>query len=758
MKTFNLILFLFFFSFSFLLKGQSVGTWTSHAPYKNGKKVCEAGDKIFCIVQNGLFYFDKEDNSVNKLTKNDDLSATEITAINYHENTKQIVIGYNNGQIDILDEKLDVTNLTDIYRTSSVIGSKAVNNISFFGDVAYLATDFGVVVLDIKKHEIKETYRNIGPNGEEGVIKNVAIDNENNTLYVHSAFGISTAEIGNLNLLNYGNWTYLKDSIGDLQNSFDYYAFYNGKLYGGKSKVGIFYLDPTDNLFYKSAYKVLSWSNMYSMSVRNNKLVSSYLYYTFIGNTDGTTETLNSIFKNYKRDALVDKDGFIWTAEENMGLTSNYQDKEAIYSPSGVTSELAFSINAHGKSILVGAGGYNGSYAPNFSKDGFYLYSDFEWTNYNKSLVPTYDYSDIIDAVYDTQRNKYFLASYTKGMIVWDGKEEFTRLTAADSSGIPFFTISGQTRITSVNLDTENNLWITNHLTGGEPSIHKLSPSNAWTSYSLKESLGGEPLDLLIDNTGQKWILCKGQAIVVWNSETKKERTLKNGTGTGALPSSKINCITKDRNGQIWAGTNAGVAVFTQPEHALTESFYEASLPIFEQRPLLQDETVLTIAVDGANRKWFGTSNGVFLFDENATESIYAFNTENSLLPSNYVNDIEINKETGEVFFATSKGIVSFWGDATEPKEDFGNAKIFPNPINPGYDGYVTINGLKDFSVVKITDMAGNLVYEQTSNGGTATWNTQTIHGELAASGVYLVYTSDQDFIEKYIGKIVIVH
>ena len=336
--------------------------------------------------------------------------------------------------------------------------------------------------------------------------------------------------------------------------------------------------------------------------------------------------------------------------------------------------------------------------------------------------------------------------------------EEFTKLTAEDSVGIPFFTIKGQTRITSVNFDPKNNLWVTNHLTGGEPSIHKLAPNNTWTSYSLKQSLAAEPLDLIIDQFDQKWILSKGQVIVVWNSATDDEKTLSNASGSGGLPSETINCIEMDRNGQIWVGTSAGVAVFSDPEDALTESFYEASLPIFEQRPLLQDEQVLTIAVDGANRKWFGTSNGVFLFDENATENIKIFNTENSLLPSNYVKDIDINKKTGEVFFATSKGIVSYWGDATEPEEDFGEAKIFPNPINPNYDGYVTINGLKENSIVKITDMAGKLVYQQTSNGGAATWDTKTLQGKLAQSGVYLAYSADVDFVEQYIGKIVIVH
>lgn len=760
MKTLVKSLTITLLSLSFIMSGQSVGSWTSHLPYKNGQKVTEAGNKIFCVSQNGLFYFDKDDNSTNKFTKDDGLSSISITSINYHESTNQIILGYADGNIDLLNSNLEVTNLTDISRTSSVIGSKAITNISFFKDLAYLATNFGVVVLDMKNLEVKETYRNIGPNGEEGIIKNVIIDDVNNQLYTHNEFGICKAPIEGLNLLNFENWEYLKDSTGQLQNTFDFYAFFNKKLYAGKSTVGIFTFSELDNEFSITNASIVSWSNMFSLSVRNNHLVSSYLFNSYTYDKDGISVNYgDSEFQNKKNDALIDKQGFVWSAEENVGLVSNYFGETSVFSPSGVTSSSAFSIYTHDKNVLVGAGGYNGVYVPNNSGDGFYFYSNFKWKNYNTPLVPSYTHRDIVDAVYDPLRDKYFLASYISGLIVWDGDKDFVQLTPADSAGIPFFTILGQTRITSVNLDNNSNIWVTNHLTQGAPSIHKLKPDNSWQSYSLKESNATEPLDLLIDDTDQKWIITgKGRSIVVWNDKTNDERTLSNSNGNGALPSSKINCITKDKTGQIWVGTDAGIAIFTDPENALSESFYEATLPIFEQRPLLQDEQVLAIAVDGANRKWFGTSNGVFLFDENATENIQTFNTSNSLLPSNNIQDIGINKSTGEVFFATNEGIVSFWGDATEPETDFGSAKIFPNPINPDFDGYVTINGLKENSAVKITDMAGKLVYEQTSNGGTATWNTKTISGKLVNTGVYLVYSSDPEFEEKFIGKIVIVH
>lgn len=755
MKHIKILLIACFPFFCVQLFAQKVGTWTSHLPYHSGKKVCEVENKIYCVTENGLFYFDKEDNSTNKVTKDDGLSDIEITSINYHSGLKKILIGYSSGYLDIIDRNNKIQTLNDIYRTSSVIGSKEISNITFYKNFAYLSTDFGVVVLDVDKEEIKETYRNIGPSGEEAIIKNVMIDDITDTVYVQNEFGLCKAPIKSLNLLNYKNWKYQKDSTGLNLNYFDFYAFYDAKLYGAKSQKGIFFLDKSTNTFVQSPYSVLDWSPMYSFSVRNNQLISTYFFTVFV-HKNNSNEVFGS--DNIKLDGLIDKSGKIWTAETNYGMSSNYSGKWLAYAPSGTTTNQVFGLYAHDDKILSMSGGYNGSYAPNYNGRGFAYYSDLKWTNINRDLNPKYDnFQDPLDAAYDPIRKKYFISHYYSGVIVWDGANDFIRLTKADSATVPFFTVSGQTRIPSVTMDKKNNLWFTNNLTGGAPSIHKLKQDNTWESFKLQEALASEALDLVIDNVDQKWILAKGKAVIVWNDITKEEKTLSNTIGKGALPSSQINCLESDRNGQIWVGTDKGVAVFTNPSDALKLSFYEASLPIFERRPLLQDEQVLCIAVDGANRKWFGTTNGAFLFNENATESVFSFNTSNSLLPSNFVKAITVNEKTGEVFFGTTKGMVSYWGDASEPAPDYSSAKIFPNPINPNFDGFVSITGLKENSIVKITDISGKLIYEQTSKGGTATWNTKTQNGSAAETGVYLVYCSDQELDEAFIGKIVVV-
>jgi hypothetical protein len=173
---------------------------------------------------------------------------------------------------------------------------------------------------------------------------------------------------------------------------------------------------------------------------------------------------------------------------------------------------------------------------------------------------------------------------------------------------------------------------------------------------------------------------------------------------------------------------------------------------------LFYDQFIVDIAVDGANRKWVAIADsGVYLVSFNGQETIYHFTKENSPLPSNNINDIEIDGVTGEVFFATDKGLVSFKGTATNASGDLNSVYIYPNPVRPEYNGTVKISNLTNKAVVKITDIEGNLVFETTSEGGTIEWDTTAFGNYKVASGVYMILISAQDGIETTIKKVMII-
>jgi ligand-binding sensor domain-containing protein len=268
------------------------------------------------------------------------------------------------------------------------------------------------------------------------------------------------------------------------------------------------------------------------------------------------------------------------------------------------------------------------------------------------------------------------------------------------------------------------------------------------------------PLELAVDFYNNIWLILdpnQGGGILVFNKEENASRYLNDVDGAGGLPNKSVRSVATDRDGIIWIGTDEGVCYFADPV-AVFSAGVNAVKPIFENRFLLRDDKVTAIAVDGGNRKWIGTERGVWLFGPTGEELIYNFTTDNSPLLSDIILDIAINQETGEVFFSTDQGLVSFRADATEGNFQFQNITIFPNPVTPEFNGTVGISGLATDAIVKITDIAGKLMWETRANGGTASWNVRDNRGRRASTGVYLVFSTSADGLESVVGKIAVVN
>ena len=276
---------------------------------------------------------------------------------------------------------------------------------------------------------------------------------------------------------------------------------------------------------------------------------------------------------------------------------------------------------------------------------------------------------------------------------------------------------------------------------------------------------------LFIDNIGQKWVVVpSGVGLVVYNDnntiedvQDDQDRILNSALGSGNLPSTSVYSLAKDRDGEIWVGTNKGVAVFYNPENVFTGNDFDAQQILVTVdgyvEYLLANETVTAIAIDGANRKWLGTQNaGIFLVSPDGTEQIHHFTEENSPLFSNTITDIAINNQTGEVYIGTSKGLISYISDATQGYESHQNVTVYPNPVRPDFNGIIAIKGLVEDADIKITDLNGTLVLETTALGGQAVWDGKNGYGERVQTGVYLVFSSNSFGTETNVAKILFIH
>ncbi|MBQ6938584.1 MAG: hypothetical protein IJN35_01925, partial [Muribaculaceae bacterium] len=221
----------------------------------------------------------------------------------------------------------------------------------------------------------------------------------------------------------------------------------------------------------------------------------------------------------------------------------------------------------------------------------------------------------------------------------------------------------------------------------------------------------------------------------------------------------------EDNNGDVWVGTSAGPIILSNLSNIMNSNYRCTRVKVPRNDGtnyadyLLEDESVNDIVVDGANRKWLATSSsGLYLVNENGTEILENHTTDNSMIPSNLIYDMDMDDATGELFIATDKGVASYRSDVSEVAEDYDDVVVFPNPVRPDYTGWITVQGLMDNSLVKITDVAGNLFSEGYSNGGTYLWDGRTASGERVKTGVYLIYASQSGGTSGVVAKVMIVN
>ena len=240
---------------------------------------------------------------------------------------------------------------------------------------------------------------------------------------------------------------------------------------------------------------------------------------------------------------------------------------------------------------------------------------------------------------------------------------------------------------------------------------------------------------------------------------------MQTGTGNGNLPSNNVTAVAVDFDDEIWIGTEDGFVVLYNSAGVFGSTNVDASriLVNFEGNveQLLDDTPISDIEIDGGNRKWIATaSTGIFLLSADGQEVITHFTKENSPLISDNILDMEFDYQTGELFIVTDIGLVSYRSDATQGDPEYSNVTVFPNPVKPDYFGPITIQGIRYDSDVKITDVAGNLVYQTTSNGGTATWNGKTLTGENVPGGIYMIWTATnekKDGQNKKVAKVAVI-
>ena len=482
-----------------------------------------------------------------------------------------------------------------------------------------------------------------------------------------------------------------------------------------------------------------------------------------------------TISRIYPRSVGISDDNTIWVADYKNGMIKIYGENFEPILPSGPMDNMVFSLYANGNDLWIAPGGRTDAWSNAWVTPHLQKFRGEEWTSFTKIDYPEFnDFFDVVGMVADPDDpNHIFVATWGGGLLEFQGNELLNRFTNHNSpleTALPQQPNEPYVRIGGLDFDKEGNLWITN--SGVANNLLKLTGSREWESFELPEVATIRNVgQIIVTKNNDKWILVpRGHDVYVVNSTGQEKKHLmvtsyfNNGTYENFNRMNDVYSIAEDNEGDIWIGTSKGIAVFSNPSRIWDSEVYYATQPSLDlnnglYNPLLETETVTAIAVDGANRKWLGTSNsGIYLVSETGEKEILHFTEDNSPLLSNSITSIAINQISGEVFIGTNDGLISYQSDATGGNDAYINVYVYPNPVRETYDGPVTITGLIEKTDVKITDISGNLVFNTQSLGGQAVWDGTNLNGNRVKTGVYLVFCTDEFGEETHITKLLFIN
>lgn len=765
MNKFSSYLILFLFCFNQLSGKTPIGNWSDHLPYKRAIKVVAAGKKIYCCTANSLFYYDLNDNSINKISKIQGLNEVEFSTIEYDPQNDELVIAYSNSNIDIIQNN-KIINVPYI-KNKITIADRRINNIFISNGMAYLACSYGVSVLDLKKFQITDTYT---PSIDGSPNKVNDFCSDGTSFYAATANGIFKAPVDNGLLIDYTNWKQFQNFSG-FSKECNGIKCLNGRLFAFFQNSS-----PTaqDSLI---TFNGSNWQNMNlssygkkinGINVSTNRFIVVVGYYVL-----GIDVNLNiaqiggGSDPNY---ASIDDNGNVWVSDNIRTLLEFDNNGNGInaISPDSPRFPDVMKVDVNNGQVwsVAGAPGTDW-YGHTYNNYGCQSFVNNTWNSYyadnTAALNPI---RDLVNVKIDPNNpNRVFMGSWGWGLIEYNNGN-FTVFNKSNSIIQPWIynNILPEYLIAGLSFDPNGNLWFSSGIS--KNGLYELTSNGKWKSFQINNN--PDITCLLATSAGQIWMTAASTTqIVIFNTSNEQQRTFNLTSIASLITSNNIYSLAEDKSGNIWIGTDAGPVRVTDPQGAFDNSSAASAskilVPIVKGKSaatyLLETERINAIAIDGGDRKWFGTQgSGAYLVSSDGMTVISHFSASNSPLWSNTISDISIDKKSGEVYFATDKGLISYHGNAIEGGDDFGKVYAYPNPVRPEYTGDIYITGLIQDANVKITDITGNLVFETTSLGGQAVWNGKNLLNKRVNTGVYLVFCSNKDGSKTRVTKLLFIH
>lgn len=745
---------------------EAVGRWRDCLDFSRAHRVELAGDLVYAAAGNGLISIDTYYGNIQRLSKTNLLSDATVATLAYDAGTQCLLVAYENSNIDLIFDN-QVYNLSDIKR-SDIVGDKNIYSIRFRNGLAYLGTGFGIVVVDVRRHEIRETLY-IGTGGTYTTVSALAFSQD--SLYAATSEGLKHIALTEPHFGISERWQADTRLAGQTIAMLEWAD--------NQLLAATYTFDPELlTLYTLQASTVTAWNGgrINSMRVGGGRVtvchqVGVARYDMQLQLVDSTSATPHIELDCL--DGITATDGSLWLGHDWAGVVHMPTQADAeYYVPNGPSNaNQVYRLVSWQRRTYLCPGGHTTVYAGAFLPPNLFTCVGSEWTSLKRDNGMLNGLFDVVDAAVNPFDTTELVAVLWGGGVASIRNNEVQQLYNTTNTGGALEALNAGSYTTlrtgAVQFDNQGRMWILQSQVGH--MLASRQTDGTWRNYSTVNLDPAPEVDKLVWDslTGYLWFSGRNNVIYVHDGNDRMAKVDPNNGSK--LFTDAINAMVQDRSGNLWLGTNKGIKVIYNTYDAFKNGSNGGYSPVvcsnititngefYEY--LMAYESITAIAVDGANRKWVGTSTGgVYLISANGLEQLQHFTAENSPLISNKIIALCVQPVTGEVFIGTDKGLQVYRSTATQAQSTpEPQVHIFPNPVRPDYVGPIAIRGLVRDGLVHITDAAGHVVSTTQALGGQAIWNGRTLRGDKVASGVYYIFAADQMGEGRSVGKILIV-
>lgn len=715
---FGCLLALSILNFSLAQGDIAVGGWRFHLSHQNIMQLTGSEETVFALGENSLFYFSTSETTPETLSKLDGLYGHNFESITFDETTKTLLITYSDGTLDLVTESA-IRRINEI-RTNALITEKTIRKVRIINGAGWLAADFGLARINLTEGFIESAYLNLGLNGSQVPVLDVAI--LGNNVFALSESGVIRANLS-ANLSDFNQWERL-----DLGTNISFIQLV-------ALEEELFLLGQNHQVYQLNSGSidwVVGTTGVENLKLSGEKVNFSMDNALYALDANGNLEIISSNFGDAFNDFLVTQQGiFLATPDKGVGRVG---DLESIFLP-GPPSSLVNFAQLNGQTAA-----YAADPSPQIEESTLRQLGVFSIGNWKIWEAP----------------EKIQSVAYVNGINYIGTQNGLFRQDDGVISSVTHPLLGNGVEIGAIAGGPAGKVYIgTNTPT---PRLLIGDSQNQFTDY---EVAGLQRFDKIqVDRFGNIWIL-EGQQgggrLRVFNPESGLNRNFGTQINNGALPGQWVGDIFLDSEQNLWIATNQGIAYFFNAPSIDASAAVNAVLPIFENRLALANTATTQILIAPDRSIWIGTERqGLWHFGQDFERLIRNFTVQNSPLPSPEVRSLALNEKSGELFIGTSDGSLSFRAESIRPADNLGALKIYPNPIRNDFNGVLSIEGTTDFSTLKIATTAGRVVASMAVGGGKVTWNLRDPTGNRIGPGVYLVYVIDEAGRERTAGKFLV--